>query len=1278
MGEKQAKNEYNIRSSKDIVSGLMAPVNAVKNLFNPKNKEKDRNITVKAETSNILKEHSPDILDRIDENALIGGFSDQLINSYQDLSGGLMLGELKVYQIKELIPQFLKKYTSDENIKDLKGWYKKKKAELIKILRSKGVNPDDYTLSKEDPNKGKYRSVGDVRKKYGVKEYTDADQEAFLLNIVNNPRYSNPLQALGQYTNKENVKEYLTLQKHQRDFVRQFIFSNLRGAIAYHGVGSGKTLTAVVCAYYYLKMYPKNRVIVVSPSALLYNFVNGMVQYGLTIQDNRYQFFTYDKYIKYIKKPNLIKNALVIIDEAHNLRTEIVVNPSYDPETGEEREGGEPVSNKRGYYIMQFGTNHAHKVLLLTGTAFVNGLYDIENLLSIVDKRTPLNRSTYSEVIGNKLNIPDYFGYRISYFKSPESDLFPYRREFIEPVVMNDKQEKEYNKIKSEGRPELGSENPNAFFSAERYASNYLDAYSSVGSPKIDWVVKAIQGIIPNEKELENMKKDELEKIKKQWEEKKKQKFIIYSSLYDAGIKLLKNELDKLKIKYTEISGAQSVGKKEEAKRYFNGYDFGKPNFFNKELLDAKTASYINSEYRVLLITKAGAEGVDTINCQNIILLDSQWNDATSEQIIARAIRYKSHHGLLREERYVNVYRLLLVKKANMAFVNEIKKKGFNDWIQLHKEVKNDLAENNKQLKIDEKTYIPTVKELKEIKKPNGTPYIPEDGWDKYKKLKTDKERKVWRLTVFNEYNKNKVRDLTPLSGMTVDLYMLVLSKSKLKNIEDFTADLGKDISLFESYQSKLLPIVEAEIKKLEKVKGSKLTTDEVDKTEAKIYAELLSKQNILTLKIQEEYENKLKESRTTQARLQQYFTNVHLAEYLREKSSISKAKDKIIVLEPTAGEGALIKPILELKKDLTIEMVEMDKKNREHLNVLANSNKNSLKLLENYNFLTFVQSDRYDYIYMNPPFHLKQNENASQNRDIWDVDFIIRAFAMLKKGGELLAISGYHWTFANDKPSKDFRDFLDLDDKKYEIITSVEGDIKKYPKLFSGELKKDKLYQNIENKYLEQMRKEGSRKKNLSLFTDADPNITIIKITKLSSINNDENLKNNCYKNNFEEKGKAILENTAPIEVAKVDLPKQPETIVKPQPEIENEPIKPVEKPKINKSTKPKSTGSKTTFKESPLIFEDEEENPLQDAKDEILQKITRMNTILELKGMTRKDKVLKLNEIDGLIRDLKNKFKISNDDLNKFIMLVREEISKLPEATLPDPNEKRIDYIL
>jgi len=61
MGEKPLKNEYNIRSSGDVVSVALAPTNRA------------HDTVIKAETHNPLKEHAIDILDRIEQDKMIGG-----------------------------------------------------------------------------------------------------------------------------------------------------------------------------------------------------------------------------------------------------------------------------------------------------------------------------------------------------------------------------------------------------------------------------------------------------------------------------------------------------------------------------------------------------------------------------------------------------------------------------------------------------------------------------------------------------------------------------------------------------------------------------------------------------------------------------------------------------------------------------------------------------------------------------------------------------------------------------------------------------------------------------------------------------------------------------------------------------------------------------------------------------------------------------------------------------------------------------------------------------
>ena len=71
MGESQNQNEFNVRSDRDLVSGMLAPFNAVKSWFYPTNTS-NRNIVIPSKSFNILTEHSPDILDRLYDDDMIG------------------------------------------------------------------------------------------------------------------------------------------------------------------------------------------------------------------------------------------------------------------------------------------------------------------------------------------------------------------------------------------------------------------------------------------------------------------------------------------------------------------------------------------------------------------------------------------------------------------------------------------------------------------------------------------------------------------------------------------------------------------------------------------------------------------------------------------------------------------------------------------------------------------------------------------------------------------------------------------------------------------------------------------------------------------------------------------------------------------------------------------------------------------------------------------------------------------------------------------------------
>ena len=152
---------------------------------------------------------------------------------------------------------------------------KLKKKEVLLLLKQYKIN---YSAPIEKNN---------VIKRNVIKSYNDDEQEQFL-----NKGYDvvNPLKSKGEYFNiKSGKNEVVELFEHQENFLRKFFLSNVTGSIVFHGVGTGKSLTAAVASHYYLSLYPDGHIVFVSPPALILNFVN-LKQFGLDEKDKRYSF----------------------------------------------------------------------------------------------------------------------------------------------------------------------------------------------------------------------------------------------------------------------------------------------------------------------------------------------------------------------------------------------------------------------------------------------------------------------------------------------------------------------------------------------------------------------------------------------------------------------------------------------------------------------------------------------------------------------------------------------------------------------------------------------------------------------------------------------------------------------------------------------------------------------------------------------------------------------------------------------------------------------------
>jgi len=846
--------------------------------------------------------------------------------------------------IKDLIAEY-----NIENDNAIKKYKSLRKSELIDILKAYKIDISKVQIPERAKNTKE------------AKPYLEKEQEEFKKKLEASERYNTPLEALNMYKTNEGTEEYLKLQKHQKEFIKQFIFSNIVGAIVFHGVGSGKTLTAVVSSYLYLKMYPTNKVYIISPSALLYNFSDEMIKYGLNPRDNRYHFFTYDKFINMDKQ---ISDCLVIIDEAHNFRSEIIQKT--DPITEEQF----VISNKRGYAILENATKNAHKVILLTGTLFVNKIYDIENLLAMSEQRGPIPNTIFNDMLKSADNYPDYFNYKISYYPPIKNEYFPTAYNHYEAIVMSEDFLKKYEEIEKQDKTLTG-------FALEHF-ENYKENKTNKKKPSSEktfnifdddkedegnYALKTFyNGVINASNSIDGLDNPKIKFIIDKIVSNPDEKFIVYSSLYDAGIQLLKVGLKQNNINYTVISGKETARQKNNSKILFNSYNFNGQYPFKDAKIDSP--EFQAKTVRVLLITRAGAEGVSTINCNNIILLDAQWNEALAEQIIARAIRYKSHFGLPEGKRYVNVYRLMLIKKSEEELVkNTFQNPDFKDW----KELLNDI----------------------------NAGFIDED-YEKRNIRNMEKGEKIAR-------KKNYRITTRKISYPSIDLRLMIVSHAKQENIDEFVKLIGNGIQEFEKYtDSKFLKFLMSK-------EHENMTEEEQIRIYKEGYTDLNQdiisnayRENLLFLAL-----GTRKSTREKHQVMQQFFTNEFLVNEIYKYSEIMNDDRQIRVLEPTAGIGNLVLPLLELDKDLTIDLVEYDPENRKILEKLVSLDKVVLNLEVQPDFLKTAFKEKYDYIFMNPPFNLRKSENAKLKKSVKDIDFILRAFVALKIDGELMAIVG-------------------------------------------------------------------------------------------------------------------------------------------------------------------------------------------------------------------------------------------------------------------------------
>ena len=372
----------------------------------------------------------------------------------------------------------------------------------------------------------------------------------------NNPEVVCPLVKKKYYQNYPcnsslNSDTKISLKKHQLN-VANFLIKG-RGVIVVHSVGTGKTLTAIATAQCLLIKKQVNKVIVITPTSLQDNFKKQMKMYSSKIDFKNYTFYTIQSLVVSLENnENLCcPNSLVIIDEAHNLRT---------------------LDGVRFKYIEKY-LKKASKVLLLTATPLINYRYDIINLVSLIRGEKAISMDKFDTLLlkENKKKLEAYLKNILSFYSKDSTDDSNFPSKKINEVFleMDSDYLKSYENIEN-GKvsqiPDFSGKNINVFYNGVRRASNIIEKKS----PKIDWIKKKI---------VENIKS----------------KFVIFSHFINMGINPIMKVLDKYNVKYAHITGDLSINKRQEAVDAYNNNEIT-VLFISKagsEGLDLKNTSYI-------------------------------------------------------------------------------------------------------------------------------------------------------------------------------------------------------------------------------------------------------------------------------------------------------------------------------------------------------------------------------------------------------------------------------------------------------------------------------------------------------------------------------------------------------------------------------------------------------------------------------------------------------------------------------------------------------------
>lgn len=265
---------------------------------------------------------------------------------------------------------------------------------------------------------------------------------------------------------------------------------------------------------------------------------------------------------------------------------------------------------------------------------------------------------------GDESKVPTLarvFSREFSNFVFPDDIVRPFKAfQFISTAVQEEKEEELKRKVAkgeitaAQAKKELTQDQENRKkVSQNKIDAQILDALNKLSNPTKPYLKLGPKGLERYSPKMEAMLKEIL---------KTKEGLILVYSAF--------RRVEGLEI-FARILERNGFARYDPKKKMDPKYDYKRFTFYSG-VEDAKeraniTKLFISPEnktgklIRVLLASPAGTEGLDLKNIRKVLIMEPYWHEIRIQQVIGRAVRWKSHMGLPEKDRNVKVIRYMSI-----------------------------------------------------------------------------------------------------------------------------------------------------------------------------------------------------------------------------------------------------------------------------------------------------------------------------------------------------------------------------------------------------------------------------------------------------------------------------------------------------------------------------------------------------------------------------------------------------------------------------------------